>query len=310
MRETRLNPQDFVYPVFVIEGHNKREKVASMPGIERQTIDQLFYTASQADSLGISALALFPVVDSTKKTPFGEESYNPEGLIPKAIGALKERFPTLGVVTDIALDPYTSHGQDGIINEAGYVLNDETIAILQKQAATHARAGADIIAPSDMMDGRVGAIRKCLDELGFIDTSILAYSAKYASSFYSPFRDAVTSNAKLKGSKESYQMDPANSDEAYHEVACDLKEGADIIMVKPALPYLDIIRRIKDEFKVPTFAYQVSGEYAMLKAASQKGWIDEKKCVWESLLGIKRAGADAIITYYALEVASLLKQEN
>ncbi len=307
MRETHLTTADLILPVFVLEGRNRLEPVASMPGVVRQSLDHLYATAEEALKLGIPALALFPVIEPTLKTEGAEEAWNRMGLIPRVVRALKERFPELGIITDVALDPYTSHGQDGLIDESGYVLNDETVAALIRQALTHAEAGADVIAPSDMMDGRIGAIRTALDRDNHTHTRILAYSAKYASAFYGPFRDAVGSAANLgKSSKETYQMDPANSDEALHEVALDLAEGADMIMVKPGLPYLDIVRRVKDQFAAPTFVYQVSGEYAMLKAASQNGWLDEKKVVLESLLSIKRAGADGILSYYALDAARWL----
>ena len=311
MRESVLTPDDLIYPVFVLEGTNRVEAVSSMPGVERQSLDHLLNTAERAQSLGVPALALFPVVDSAFKTPGAEEAWNPDGLVPRAVAALKRAFPELGVITDVALDPYTSHGQDGLIaadDPLGYVLNDETLEALAKQALCHAQAGADIVAPSDMMDGRVARIRSELDGAGQIHTRILAYSAKYASSFYGPFRDAVGSAGNLgKGNKYTYQMDPANGDEALREVALDLAEGADMVMVKPGMPYLDIVRRVKDEFKVPTFAYQVSGEYAMLKAAAQNGWLDEKACVLESLLAFKRAGADGILTYFALDAAAWLR---
>jgi len=308
MRENVLSTNDLIYPVFVLDGSNRIESVASMPGVERQSIDRLLKTAEECVKLGIPALALFPVVDQSAKSLDAREAYNTEGLVPCTVRALKERFPQLGIITDIALDPYTTHGQDGLIDDKGYVLNDETMAVLVKQALCHAEAGADVVAPSDMMDGRIGAIRDALEAKGFIHTRILAYSAKYASSFYGPFRDAVGSAANLgKGDKTTYQMDPANSDEALREVALDLEEGADMVMVKPGLPYLDIVRRVKQEFGIPTFAYQVSGEYAMLKAASQNGWLDEKACVLESLLGFKRAGADGILTYYAMDAARWLQ---
>ena len=308
MRESVLTANDFIYPVFVLEGEGRVEKVASMPGVERQSLDVLLQTAERAVKLGIPALALFPVVDSSLKSLGAEEAYNPQGLVPRVVQALKREFPDLGVITDVALDPYTSHGQDGLIDETGYVLNDETLEVLAKQALCHAQAGADVVAPSDMMDGRIGRIRAELNEAGQIYTRILAYSAKYASSFYGPFRDAVGSAGNLgKGNKYTYQMDPANTDEALREVALDLEEGADMVMVKPGMPYLDIVRRVKDEFKVPTYAYQVSGEYAMLKAAAQNGWLDEKACVLESLLAFKRAGADGILTYFALDAAEYLK---
>ena len=308
MRENVLTANDFIYPVFVLDGENRSEAVASMPGIQRQSIDLLLKTAEECVAYGIPALALFPVVDQSLKTLDAKEAYNPEGLVPRTIKALKQAFPELGVITDIALDPYTIHGQDGLIDDAGYVMNDETVSVLVRQALCHAEAGADVVAPSDMMDGRIGAIRQALEFDGYIHTRILAYSAKYASSFYGPFRDAVGSAANLgKGNKYTYQMDPANSDEALKEVALDLEEGADMVMVKPGMPYLDIVRRVKREFGVPTFAYHVSGEYAMLKAAAQNGWLDERACVLEALLCFKRAGADGVLTYYALEAAKWLK---
>jgi len=308
MRENDLSTDDLIYPMFVIEGENKRETVASMPGVERLSIDQLLIEAKQCFDLGIPAIALFPVVSQDKKSDDAAEAYNPDGLAQTAVSALKKALPELGVITDVALDPYTLHGQDGLIDDSGYVLNDETVQILVKQALSHAKAGADIVAPSDMMDGRIGAIRQALESDGFIHTRILAYSAKYASSFYGPFRDAVGSSANLgSGNKKGYQMDPANSDEALREVELDIQEGADMFMVKPGLPYLDIVRRVKDTFAVPTYAYQVSGEYAMLKAAAQNGWLDEKATVMESLLSMKRAGADGILTYYAKAVAQWLK---
>lgn len=309
MRESVLTVDDFIYPVFVLEGEGRIEKVSSMPGVERQSLDVLLKTAERAVKLGIPALALFPVVDASLKSLGAEEAFDAHGLVPRVIKALKREFPDLGVITDVALDPYTSHGQDGLIDETGYVLNDETLNVLAKQALCHAEAGADVVAPSDMMDGRIGRIRAELEAAGLIYTRILAYSAKYASSFYGPFRDAVGSAGNLgKGNKYTYQMDPANTDEALREVALDLEEGADMVMVKPGMPYLDIVRRIKDEFKVPTYAYQVSGEYAMLKAAAQNGWLDEKACVLESLLAFKRAGADGILTYFALDAAEYLKR--
>jgi len=309
MRESSLTVDDFIYPVFVLEGEGRSEKVASMPGVERQSLDILLNTAERAVNLGIPALALFPVIDSSLKSLGAEEAFNSHGLVARVIKTLKREFPDLGVITDVALDPYTSHGQDGLIDESGYVLNDETLEVLAKQALCHAEAGADVVAPSDMMDGRIGRIRAELDEGGQIYTRILAYSAKYASSFYGPFRDAVGSAGNLgKGNKYTYQMDPANSDEALKEVALDLAEGADMVMVKPGMPYLDIVRRVKDEFKVPTYAYQVSGEYAMLKAAAQNGWLNEEACVLESLLAFKRAGADGILTYFALDAAAYLKR--
>src|SRR5512139_240550 len=309
MRESTLMVDDFIYPVFVLEGEGRIEKVASMPGVERQSLDNLLRTAELAVNLGIPALALFPVIDASLKSLGAEEAFNSHGLVPRVIKALKREFPDLGVITDVALDPYTSHGQDGLIDETGYVLNDETLEVLARQALCHAAAGADVVAPSDMMDGRIGRIRTELDGAGQIYTRILAYSAKYASSFYGPFRDAVGSAGNLgKGNKYTYQMDPANSDEALKEVALDLEEGADMVMVKPGMPYLDIVRRVKDEFKVPTYAYQVSGEYAMLKAAAQNGWLDEKACMLESLLAFKRAGADGILTYFALDAAEYLQR--
>ena len=307
MRESVLTADDFIYPVFVLEGLGRVEPVASMPGVERQSLDVLLKTAERAVKLGIPALALFPVIDTSLKSLSAEEAYNPAGLVPRVVKALKQEFPNLGVITDVALDPYTSHGQDGLIDDTGYVLNDETLEVLARQALCHAEAGADVVAPSDMMDGRIGRIRAELEAAGQIYTRILAYSAKYASSFYGPFRDAVGSAGNLgKGNKYTYQMDPANTDEALREVALDLEEGADMVMVKPGMPYLDIVRRVKDEFKVPTYAYQVSGEYAMLKAAVQNGWLDEKACVLESLLAFKRAGADGILTYFALDAAEYL----
>lgn len=309
MRENVLTSNDLIYPVFVLEGANRIEEVASMPGVQRQSIDVLLNTAAECVALGIPAMALFPVVDQSGKSLDAAEAWNPQGLVPRTIEALKSAFPNLGVITDVALDPYTSHGQDGLVDETGYVLNDETVAVLIKQALSHAAAGADVVAPSDMMDGRIGAIRKALEQSGHIHTRILAYSAKYASAFYGPFRDAVGSAANLgKADKFTYQMDPANSDEAIREVSLDIAEGADMFMVKPGMPYLDIVRRVKTELRVPTYAYQVSGEYAMLKAAFQHGWLDEKACVMEALLAFKRAGADGILTYYALDVAKWLKQ--
>jgi porphobilinogen synthase len=309
MRESALAVDDFIYPVFVLDGAARVEKVGSMPGVERQSLDILLKTAERAVGLGIPALALFPVIDASLKSLGAEEAYNDSGLVPRVVRALKREFPELGVITDVALDPYTSHGQDGLIDDSGYVLNDETLAVLARQALCHAAAGADVVAPSDMMDGRIGRIRAELDGDGQIYTRILAYSAKYASSFYGPFRDAVGSAGNLgKGNKYTYQMDPANTDEALREVALDIAEGADMVMVKPGMPYLDIVRRVKDEFKVPTYAYQVSGEYAMLKAAAQNGWLDEKACVLESLLAFKRAGADGILTYFALDAAEYLKR--
>ena len=310
VRESSLSPDNLIYPVFVKEGRGLTEAVPSMPGVSRVSVDGLLKTAEQALTLGVPALAIFPVIDDKLKTGGAEEAFNPEGLVPRAVKALKDRFPDLGVITDIALDPYTSHGQDGLVNEAGYVVNDETIEVLRKQALTHAEAGVDIVAPSDMMDGRIGAIREALDARDFLHVRIRAYSAKYASAFYGPFRDAVGSGTQLgKGDKKTYQMDPGNSDEALHEVALDLEEGADFVMVKPGLPYLDIVRRVKERFGVPTFAYQVSGEYAMLRAAAAQGWIDGDACMMESLLCLRRAGADAILTYFALDAARRLRSQ-
>jgi porphobilinogen synthase len=308
MRENVLTTNDLIYPVFVLEGENKTEDVKSMPGVQRQSLDVLLKTAGECVKLGIPALAIFPVVPQEYKSLDAKEAFNDNGLVPRTVKALKTAYPDLGVITDVALDPYTTHGQDGIIDDTGYVLNDETVAILVQQALCHAKAGADVVAPSDMMDGRIGAIRDALEEQGFIHTKILAYSAKYASAFYGPFRDAVGSSANLgKGNKYNYQMDPANGDEAIKEVALDIEEGADMVMVKPGMPYLDIVRRVKDEFGMPTYAYQVSGEFAMLKAAAQNGWLDEKTCVMESLLAFKRAGADGVLTYFAMDVARWLK---
>lgn len=307
MREHVLTANDLIYPVFVLDGEDRKEVVASMPGVVRQSVDHLLQTAERAVKLGVPALALFPVIDGSLKSLDAAEAYNPDGLVPRTIKALKHRFPELGIITDIALDPYTSHGQDGLIDAEGYVLNDETVEVLCKQALCHAAAGADVVAPSDMMDGRIGSVRAALDRAGHIHTRILAYSAKYASSFYGPFRDAVGSAGNLgKGNKYTYQMDPANTNEALREVALDLDEGADMVMVKPGMPYLDIVRRVKDEFGAPTFVYQVSGEYAMLKAAAQNGWLNEQACVLESLLAFKRAGADGILTYFALDAAQWL----
>ncbi len=309
MRETVLGSADFIYPVFVLEGDGQRETVTSMPGIERLSIDLLLVEAAEINALGIPAIALFPVTPAEKKSEDAREAYNPDGLAQRAVRALKDAIPELGVITDVALDPFTTHGQDGLIDASGYVLNDETVEVLVRQALSHAAAGADVVAPSDMMDGRIGAVRTALEAHGHRNTRILAYAAKYASSFYGPFRDAVGSAANLSGAdKYSYQMDPANSDEALREVALDLAEGADMVMVKPGLPYLDIVRRVKDEFGVPTFAYQVSGEYAMLKAAAQNGWLDERAVVLEALLCIKRAGADAILTYYAKQASQWLQK--
>jgi porphobilinogen synthase len=307
MRERRLSTDDLIYPVFVIEGENEEQPVPSMPGVSRYTLDKLLGVAEQALKLSVPTMALFPLIEPGLKTPDGKEATNAKGLVPRVVAQLKKTFPELGVMTDVALDPYTSHGQDGVIDATGYILNDETIAILCAQALTQAEAGVDIVAPSDMMDGRIGAVRAALDERQFIHTRIMAYSAKYASGFYGPFRDAVGSAAALgKGDKYTYQMDPANTDEALREVALDLEEGADMVMVKPGMPYLDIVRRVKDEFKAPTFVYQVSGEYAMLKAAFQNGWLDEEKCVLEALIAFKRAGADGVLTYFALDAARRL----
>ena len=307
MRETQLSPDDLIYPIFVLEGEGRREEVTSMPGVWRLSMDLLVEEAREAWGFGIPALALFPVTPAEAKSEDAREAYNPDGLAQRAVRALKAAVPGLGVITDVALDPFTTHGQDGLIDGSGYVLNDETVAVLVRQALSHASAGADVVAPSDMMDGRIGAVRAALEAAGHIHTRILAYSAKYASSFYGPFRDAVGSAASLGGgNKYSYQMDPANSDEALHEVALDLAEGADMVMIKPGMPYLDIVRRIKDRFGAPTFVYQVSGEYAMLKAASQNGWLNERAVVLEALLGIKRAGADGILTYYAKDAARWL----
>ena len=310
MREHHLRTDDLIYPVFVMEGRQKEEVIPSMPGIKRQSIDLIIETAKECFKLGIPAIALFPVIDAKLKTEDAKEAYSSDGLIPRVVALLKQHVPDLGVITDVALDPYTSHGQDGLIDASGYVLNDETVEVLIKQALSHAKAGADIVAPSDMMDGRIGKIREALEKEGFVHTKILAYSAKYASSFYGPFRDAVGSAKNLGGNnKNSYQMDPANTDEALTEVELDINEGADMVMVKPGMPYLDIVYRVKTAFGVPTYAYQVSGEYAMLKAASENGWLDEKAVVMESLLAFKRAGADGILSYYAIEVARWI-QEN
>lgn len=307
MRENTLSVFDLIYPVFVIEGQSCKESVPSMPGVERMSIDILLKEAKHLVNLGVPAIALFPVTKESNKSLQAEEAYNPDGLAQRAVSILKNAFPDLGIITDVALDPFTSHGQDGLIDDNGYVVNDETVEVLVKQALSHAQAGADIVAPSDMMDGRIGHIRTELESEGFINTKILSYAAKYASSFYGPFRDAVGSSSNLSGgNKYSYQMDPANSDEALREVQLDLDEGADMVMVKPGMPYLDIVSRVKAEFAVPTFAYHVSGEYAMLKAAAQNGWLDEKSCVQETMLCMKRAGADAILTYYAKDIATWL----
>ena len=309
MRENTLSVDDLILPVFVLEGSQQREPIPSMPGVERLSIDLLVEQAAEAVALGIPAMVLFPVVDGDGKTEKAEEAYNPNGLVQRCIRALKQAQPELGVITDVALDPYTIHGQDGLMDDDGYILNDETVETLVKQALSHAEAGADVVAPSDMMDGRIGTIREALEKSGYTNTRILAYAAKYASAFYGPFRDAVGSSGNIKGgNKFSYQMDPANSDEALYEVAMDLQEGADMIMVKPGLPYLDIVRRVKDEFKAPTYVYQVSGEYAMLKAAIQNGWLSEQECIMEALISIKRAGADGILTYFSMDVARWLKQ--
>ena len=308
MREHVITTADLIYPVFILEGKNQREKVGSMPEVERLSVDLLMAVAEDCVELGIPVMALFPVINPALKTPDGIEAINPDGLVPRAVRELKKHFPELGILTDVALDPYTSHGQDGVMTPEGYVLNDETSTILVKQALSQAEAGVDIVAPSDMMDGRIGAIRSALESHRHIYTRIMAYSAKYASAFYGPFRDAVGSAANLgKGNKMTYQMDPANSNEALREVALDIAEGADMVMVKPGMPYLDIVRRVKDEFKVPTFAYQVSGEYAMIKAAAQNGWIDHDKAMMESMLAFKRAGADGVLTYFARDIARRLK---
>jgi len=308
MRENTVTASDLIYPVFILDGENQRQQVASMPGVERVSVDLLLKVAEECVSLGIPVLALFPVIDASLKTYDGVESTNPDGLVPRAVRALKKHFPELGILTDVALDPYTTHGQDGLPDETGYIVNEKTIAMLTRQALAQAEAGVDVVAPSDMMDGRMGVIRSALEERGFIHTRLMAYSAKYASAFYGPFRDAVGSAANLgKADKNTYQMDPANIDEALREVALDLAEGADMVMVKPGMPYLDVVRRVKDEFRVPTFAYQVSGEYAMLKAAAQNGWLDHDKVMMESMMAFKRAGADGVLTYFALDVARKLK---
>lgn len=307
MRENCLLADDLIYPVFVLNGKNREEKIPSMPGITRLSADKLMRQAEKCLELGIPALAIFPVINPEQKSLTATEALNPKGLVPQVVKKLKKSFPELGVITDVALDPYTSHGQDGLIDNSGYVMNDETVEVLAQQSLVHAEAGADMVAPSDMMDGRIAVIRNTLDSKKFIHTRILAYSAKYASNFYGPFRDAVGSATNLgRGSKETYQMDPANSDEAIWEVEMDLEEGADIIMIKPGMPYLDIVRRVKERFKAPTFVYQVSGEYAMLKSAALNGWLDEETCVLESLLAMKRAGADGILTYYAIHAANWL----
>jgi len=309
VREHRLHPSDLILPVFVQDGTNQVHDVASMPGVQRLSLDRLYPVADQCVALGVPVLALFPVIDPALKTPDGREAANPDGLVPRVVRALKARFPQLGVLTDVALDPFTSHGQDGLLDDTGYILNDPTTEMLVQQALVQAEAGVDIVAPSDMMDGRIGAIRRALEARNFIHTRIMAYSAKYASAFYGPFRDAVGSASNLgKADKKVYQMDPGNSDEALREVALDLAEGADMVMVKPGMPYLDIVRRVKDEFRVPTFAYQVSGEYAMLKAAAANGWLDGDAVMMESLLAFKRAGADGVLTYFALDAARRLRQ--
>jgi porphobilinogen synthase len=307
VRENALLPEDLILPVFVLDGERQLQDVASMPGVQRRSIDGLFAVAEQCLQHGVPVMALFPVIEPSLKTPDGREATNPEGLVPRTVRALKQRFPELGVLTDVALDPFTSHGQDGLLDPSGYILNDETVAVLQQQALVQAEAGVDIVAPSDMMDGRIGAIRSALESHGAIHTRIMAYSAKYASAFYGPFRDAVGSAGNLgKSDKKVYQMDPGNSDEALREVALDIAEGADMVMVKPGLPYLDIVRRVKDEFRMPTFVYQVSGEYAMLKAAAANGWLDHDAVMMESLLAFKRAGANGVLTYFALDAARLI----
>jgi porphobilinogen synthase len=309
IQENHLRIDDLIYPVFLLPGNNQTQAVTSMPGIERMSLDRLFHVAEECVALGIPVMALFPIIDASLKSNDGTEAFNPKGLIPSAVMALKKRFPALGIMTDVALDPYTSHGQDGVLDDQHRILNDETVAILIKQALCHAQAGVDIVAPSDMMDGRIGAIRTTLENQGLIHTRIMAYAAKYASSFYGPFRDAVGSATNLgKADKKTYQMDPANGDEAIREVGLDISEGADLVMVKPGMPYLDIVYRIKEAFGYPTYAYQVSGEYAMMKAATQNGWLDHDAVMMESLLGFKRAGADGILTYFALEAARLLKR--
>ena len=311
VREHALSVNDLIYPVFVLEGDKRRESVGSMPGVDRVSLDLLLPVAEKCVDLGIPVMALFPVISAHLKTPDGKEATNPKGLVPHVVATLKKHFPNLGIMTDVALDPYTSHGQDGLLDDAGYIINDDTVKVLTQQALAQAEAGVDIVAPSDMMDGRIGAIRSALEAHGHIHTQIMAYSAKYASAFYGPFRDAVGSAANLgKSDKKTYQMDPGNADEALREVALDIAEGADMVMVKPGMPYLDIVRRVKDEFKVPTFAYQVSGEYAMLKAAAQNGWLDHDAVMMESLLAFKRAGADGILTYFAIDAAQKLKSTN
>jgi porphobilinogen synthase len=308
MRENVVTASDLIYPVFILDGQNQRQQVASMPGVERLSVDLLLKVAEEAVALGIPVLALFPVIEASLKTYDGVEATNPDGLVPRAVRELKRHFPQLGIMTDVALDPYTTHGQDGLPDENGYIVNEKTIAMLTRQALAQAEAGVDVVAPSDMMDGRIGAIRVALEEKEFIHTRIMAYSAKYASGYYGPFREAVGSAANLgKADKNTYQMDPANSDEALREVALDIAEGADMVMVKPGMPYLDVVRRVKDEFKVPTFAYQVSGEYAMLQAAFQNGWLDPDKVIMETMMSFKRAGADGVLTYFAMDVARRLK---
>jgi porphobilinogen synthase len=311
VRENRLAPEDLILPVFLLDGSHKVQDVTSMPGVQRRSLDGLFAVAEECLQLGVPVMALFPVIEPSLKTPDGREATNPDGLVPRAVRELKKRFPELGLLTDVALDPFTSHGQDGLLDDIGYILNDETVKVLTRQALNQAEAGVDIVAPSDMMDGRIGAIRSALEENGLIHTRIMAYSAKYASAFYGPFRDAVGSAKNLgKSDKKVYQMDPGNSDEALREVALDIAEGADMVMVKPGMPYLDIVRRVKDEFRVPTFAYQVSGEYAMLKAAAANGWLDHDAVMMESLLAFKRAGADGVLTYFALDAARKLKDQS
>ncbi len=309
VREHQLSPSDLILPVFVLDGENQVQDIASMPGVQRMSVDRLFAVAEECVALGVPVMALFPVIDPALKDPFGREATNPDGLVPRAVRALKARFPELGLLTDVALDPFTSHGQDGLLDDTGYILNDETVAVLREQALVQAAAGVDIVAPSDMMDGRIGAIRQALEGAGHIHTRIMAYSAKYASAFYGPFRDAVGSAANLgKSDKKTYQMDPANANEALREVALDIAEGADMVMVKPGMPYLDIVKLVKDEFRMPTFAYQVSGEYAMIKAAAQNGWLNHDAVMMEALLAFKRAGADGVLSYFALDAARLLKQ--